>query len=196
MNQCNLEGCDRKQRAKGFCSRHYTQFRKGKLGDTIEIKQDGRTSHPLYNGWRGMKQRCFDVNSTQFKYYGGRGITVCERWLNSFAAFLEDMGERPKNHTLDRINNDGNYEPSNCRWASQTEQNINKGMQTNNTSGVKGVYWSKVANKWSAKITVNKKHIHLGVFSKKEDARKARKEAEELFFNGLDNFLIIIQMSM
>lgn len=80
---------------------------------------------PTYTSWYNMKRRCLDKNHMNFRYYGGRGITVCERWL-AFAPFLEDMGERMPWLTLDRINVNGNYEPSNCRWATIAEQSMNK----------------------------------------------------------------------
>lgn len=86
----------------------------------------GKTGHYCYSGWRGMIQRCTDANHKQWKDYGGRGIKVCERWQNSFANFLEDMGERPDGMELDRINNDGDYEPGNCRWISRNRNSKNK----------------------------------------------------------------------
>lgn len=75
--------------------------------------------------WRAMHLRCYSPASNKYENYGGRGIAVCERWM-TFAQFMEDMGERPDGTTLDRIDNDGNYEPSNCRWSTQSEQNHNK----------------------------------------------------------------------
>ena len=77
-----------------------------------------------YSAWDKMKQRCYNPNYKNYKYYGARGIRVCDRWLNSFEAFLEDMGKRPsENHSLDRYPNKyGNYEPSNCRWATIIQQ--------------------------------------------------------------------------
>lgn len=79
-----------------------------------------------YFVWAGMKSRCFNPNNPDYMNYGGRGITVCERWKNSFKAFYEDMGKRPhKNLTLDRKDNDGNYELNNCRWATRKTQRLN-----------------------------------------------------------------------
>jgi hypothetical protein len=73
-----------------------------------------------------MVKRCSNPRSWAWKYYGGRGIDVCARWRQSFADFLADMGERPAGLTLDRKNNDGNYEPKNCRWATRAEQSQNR----------------------------------------------------------------------
>jgi hypothetical protein len=74
-----------------------------------------------------MKNRCLSVNNKAYKNYGGRGIKICDRWLNSFENFLEDIGRRPsKKYSLDRINNDGNYEPSNCKWSTKIEQIMNR----------------------------------------------------------------------
>lgn len=82
---------------------------------------------PEYTVWAGMLSRCTNPNCDRWEHYGGRGIMVCERWATSFAAFLEDMGPRPtRGHSIDRVNVNGNYEPSNCRWATSKEQRANR----------------------------------------------------------------------
>jgi len=95
----------------------------------------GQSKTPTYRSWCNMKERCHNTKNSEYKNYGSRGITVCKRWLK-FENFLEDMGLCPRGLTLDRINNDGNYEPSNCRWTTRKEQSYNR--RTNRLITYKG----------------------------------------------------------
>jgi hypothetical protein len=102
-------------------------FNKSNIISERHGHRSGGTS-PTYNSWIAMIQRCCYAKSKSFAYYGGRGIKVCVRWQGKggFERFLEDMGERPKGLTLDRINTNGNYEPSNCKWVTRKEQANNR----------------------------------------------------------------------
>lgn len=89
------------------------------------LNTHGLTNTPTYYTWRSMKHRCMKQDNHNYKGYGGRGIIICERWLN-FKNFLEDMGPKPEGMQIDRINNDGNYEPGNCRWVTPKENSNNR----------------------------------------------------------------------
>lgn len=113
----------------------------------------GDTGSPEHRAWGNMKARCYITSSDFYERYGGRGITVCDRWKNSFANFLADVGRRPSpHHSLDRIKVDGNYEPGNVRWATPD-------VQANNTSVVSYFEWNgitKTCAEWAKDLGVSR----------------------------------------
>lgn len=168
-SSCTIRDCESRCHAKGLCNRHYIKYmRRGKI-------------HPLYFTYKNMIYRCYKDSNKRFDAYGGRGIKVCDSWLNSFDDFVRDMGEKPDpSYTLDRIDGDGNYEPNNCRWATITEQNRNRRKPRNNTSGCIGVYRNN--NRWVAGIRVDGQFKYLGRYKEYESAVAARKKAELMYF--------------
>jgi len=132
----------------------------------------GCTTHPLYNIWVHINDRCINSKNKRYADYGGRGIQVCDRWLN-IRNFIEDIyPSYQEGLTLDRIDVNGNYEPDNCRWTTKEVQARNtRDKQVNNTSGYRGVDWKN--NKWRSRIRVCSKSIFLGYFKTALEAAKA-----------------------
>jgi len=129
------------------------------------------TKSKEYNSWAAMKTRCLNPNTPQFYRYGGKGITVCEKWLN-FDGFLSDMGNIPSDgYTLDRIDNNKGYYKGNCRWASVSTQNYNQDDRKDNTSGYKGVHLhDKKRMVWRPIINLKNKSFSLGLYKCKHKA--------------------------
>lgn len=134
----------------------------------------GLRKHPLYAVWLSMKARCYNESYHQYADYGGRGITICDRWINSFRDFYNDVAYHYNdNLQLDRVDNDGNYEPSNVRWVTQQQNGMNRRGATRSTSGYKGVSWNGGKGKWVAQIGLNGKKQHIGYFLDERAAAKA-----------------------
>lgn len=144
-------------------------------------------SHGLYNShraeyqcWQDMRQRCNNEKHKSFHNYGGRGISVCDRW-GSFENFINDMGQRPDGRSLDRIDVDGNYDPQNCRWATATEQSRNLRAHKRNDVGVS---YCKRDKYWNAHITVKGKSFRIGGFKTQEEAIRARAAAQNEYWTN------------
>lgn len=143
-------------------------------------KTHGMRHSKEYNIWSKVIDRCKNSNCERYPNYGGRGITVCERW-EKFENFFADMGKCPDGFSIERVNNNGIYEPGNCIYADAFTQAKNRRTRVDNKSGVPGVFWYtyKGINKWAVTITRRKKVHRLGYFEKLEDAIAIRKEAEQ-----------------
>lgn len=140
-----------------------------------------------YGTWRSMIDRCYNNKNPSFHRYGGKGITVYESWKNSFIEFFAYMGKAPtKEHSIDRINPLGNYEPNNVRWADKELQARNQLKRPNKTSIYRGVSYSpKTTRKWQSGIRINKKPKFLGYFETEVEAARAyNSKALEIWGNG------------
>lgn len=127
MKACTVVNCDNSYFARGYCSFHYKRAWFGRVLDApLRPKALLPKSHPVYMAWTNMKTRCDNPNSTQYKYYGGRGIAYCIEW-RLFTNFYADMfASWQEGLELDRKNSNGNYGPDNCRWVTHQEQCLNR----------------------------------------------------------------------
>lgn len=181
--KCSVEGCKSKYRSGGYCSAHYQRFRNngdpGPIGKLEGPK--GLTGTSEYRAWVSIKQRCTNPNNKDYENYGGRGIKMHPPWEKSFKLFLDYVGPKPSaRHSIDRINNDGNYEPGNVRWASPDEQAVNK-RPYKTKAGYPGVSVAKNGTTYEAHIYNELgRQIHLGTFSRAVDAAKKHNEAKSL----------------
>jgi len=149
-----------------------------RAGKSCNWYKHGWRYHKLYTVWINMKSRCYNVNSTHYENYGGRGIKVFIRWRHSPKAFCSwAMSHGWKEGLeIDRKNNDGNYHPDNCRFVTRSVNQKNTRPYQNNTSGYLGVHFNKKNKKYIAKLYIKGKSIYLGSFNTAEEAAQAIKE--------------------
>lgn len=134
MSRCQETGCDSPVKALLLCSMHYQRLVKhgdaqARHGNIVH----GLTGTPEHQAWLGMRHRCYSKNGRGYRYYGARGIEICDRWRNDPSAFAKDMGPRPPGTSIDRIDNNKGYEPGNCRWATDEQQARNTSRNHNIT---------------------------------------------------------------
>jgi hypothetical protein len=172
-----------------FCKKHFktaTQSVKrgltkscGCYADKVRgknLKKHGLANTKLYCVRKDMITRCHNKSSRGYKDYGARGISVCEEWRNDISKFYDWAMKNGYSEglSIDRIDNDGNYEPKNCRFVGSNVQKRNtRRLRSTNTSGYRGVSFHKASKKWRATIKINGNQVWLGLFSKKEEAALA-----------------------
>ena len=123
----------------------------------IDGASEGFTKHDLYQTWVDINHRCYSKKDKAYKNYGGRGIIMCDSWRNSIKCFIEDMGNKPTpDHSIDRIENNGNYTKENCKWSTSTEQNNNR-RDTSDRFIVNGI--AKTINEWEIQMNLSGKTI-------------------------------------
>lgn len=170
-----IESVKRRKTKSCGCLNTKTRVLSGK-----KKKTHGMTGTPEYYCWQGMKDRCYNKSSPSYDNYGARGITVCDRWINSFENFYNDIGKYyVEGLELDRIDVNGNYFPENCKWSTEQEQSWNQRVYKNNSTGCAGVTRaSRNKNKFEVRISKDNIEHQIGTFNTLEDAVEARKQAE------------------
>lgn len=182
--ECIVTDCNNNIITGKFCSKHKARFYR--YNDVNFVKHkigENRSKNPLYSVYLSIKQRCYNPNNKFYKNYGERGIILSDRWkgIDGFTNFCNDMGEKPspsKYYSLDRINVNGNYEPSNCKWSNHFEQSSNK---TNNNEIV-GVRYIKKYNFWEARLR-HLKSVYTKTFKSKDEAINYRVYLENKYIN-------------
>lgn len=157
------------------------------------LKKHGLSTTKIYQIFWGMLNRCTKEDNNAYEYYGGKGIKVYEEWDN-FDKFLNFYDWAMANGyeeglQLDRIDNNKDYHPNNCRWVTPTENARNQEVRKDNTSGFKGVNRDKRKNLWAVRISVGGKRLYIGRFKKLEDAVNARREAEIKYWGKDDDIV-------
>lgn len=159
-----------------------THLKSGKIRSCGCLALDTRTNHgwhgtPEYRAYYNIQKRCYDKSDPRYNDYGGRGIRVCRRWLDSFNNFIADMGPRPgDDYSIDRIDVNGDYSPENCKWSDRVEQARNTRVRRDSKTGVRGV--TQTGSRYHAQLYCNGKNHNLGWYSSLEEAVKARLDGE------------------
>ena len=182
--KCSIKGCEKPVECRNLCKKHYTRLIvHGDPMITKRIFSGLYTNHkPEYNSWHSMKQRCLNKNNPNYKWYGGRGITICNRWVDKvygFINFYEDMGPRPKGASLDRIDVNGPYSLDNCRWESPRTQSTNQRNRRRYSNRV-GVSYCERKGKWYAHLYKNGKR-YKKYFSTEDEAIAYREWLETAY---------------
>ena len=181
-----------------YCGKHWeVVMARVKCGNTkscgcLKGEGHGLSGHKLYGTWKQMVQRCTNPKHKYYGDYGGRGIIICEEWLDikKFIAWAESTHPNIEGYTLDRIDNDKGYNPDNCRWADRTMQSVNQRISKRNTSKILGVSWVSRDKSWVAQISHMGKKVWIGQFISIEDAIEARNSY--ILVNKLPNPLSVL----
>lgn len=181
MKTCKIPQCELKHHGFGYCKAHYSRVKRhGDPHFVTMVVGENRKDDSLYYRYYGILARVRYRGHIGYKNYGGRGIGICKEWLPPYGykRFKEYVLSLPnaevEGYTIDRIDNDGDYEPSNIRWATRHQQASNN----RHAKGVVGVNWKKRDNRWQATLVVNGKLVLGKYFEKYSDAVNARRKAE------------------